>query len=542
MKKIMDKSFIFLNSIIMIVICIFLYVLSLNIYKRIDLTENKIYTISDSTKKILKNLKDIVNIDLYFSENLPPYLIPKVEQIKDIIDEYKSYGGNKLIITYHNPDNDKKLQQKLMFMGIPKVQVNVIEKEQAAIKNIYLGIAVSYQDKVEVIPFVENISNLEYDLTSAIVKVTMPKKKVVGILTKEDNLDFDKKYSNLKKVLKKEYEVKWIDFSKEDTKIPKNIDTLIVISPDSLSDYQKYQIDQFVMKSKNVIFLLNPVKLYENTLTAVSSHYGLEEILSMWGVKTPKRLLMDKYMERAPFSSGYVTYVIPYPYWVKAINDNFNKNNPIVGKLNSIVFPWCGYIEKNEKVKNVKFIELVKSSKYAKSISAPFDLMPDKVASVYENAGKQSQYIIAAEIRGKFKSFFINKKIPEPMSKKDSKKKDENKDKTEKFIKESTKNTRIIIVANSYFVENNFTQQFPQNLVFLQNIVDSMTLGNDLISIRSRKVVDRPLKIDTESKSVKIIKFINIFGGTIILWIFGLILFLIKKQIRNLKVKKYIGG
>ena len=147
---------------------------------RADLTADKRYTISQSTKSVLDRLDDIVTIDVYFSRQ-PPRVAQIRQSVRDMLDEYRAFSKN-LEINFIDPaTGDEALKQKLRFMGIPEVQVNVIEKDKAELANVYMGIAILYEDKKEVLPVVQTTSNLEYDLTSAILKVTSTEVKTVGL-------------------------------------------------------------------------------------------------------------------------------------------------------------------------------------------------------------------------------------------------------------------------------------------------------------------------------------------------------------------------
>ena len=86
--------------------------------------------------------------------------------ITDVLDEFQAYAGGNISVKFIDPTENPALQQELRFMGIPQVQLNIIEKDQAQLTNVYLGMAIFYADKKEVIPFISSTSNLEYDLTS----------------------------------------------------------------------------------------------------------------------------------------------------------------------------------------------------------------------------------------------------------------------------------------------------------------------------------------------------------------------------------------
>jgi gliding motility-associatede transport system auxiliary component len=98
--------------LIMVGILFFANILSARFFIRADLTENKEYTITESTKNILNSLDDIVNIHVYFSKNLPPYVANLEKQVHDILDEYHAYSGSHLRIDYIDPADDDELKTK----------------------------------------------------------------------------------------------------------------------------------------------------------------------------------------------------------------------------------------------------------------------------------------------------------------------------------------------------------------------------------------------------------------------------------------------
>ena len=154
--------------------------LSSRVFTRLDLTENREYTLSSSTKSILGRLDDVVNINVYFSKDLPTYFATLDRQVKDLLDEYKAHGAGRVQVEFIDPAEDPALEQSMQRLGIPKLQLTRYQKERAEVMNAYLGIAVQFEDQTEVIPVVQAAERLEYDVTAAIVKVST-EQKTVGI-------------------------------------------------------------------------------------------------------------------------------------------------------------------------------------------------------------------------------------------------------------------------------------------------------------------------------------------------------------------------
>ena len=120
LNKIISRSSYTLVVLFLAGILVIINAFSSNHFIRLDLTEDKRYTVSKSTKKVLSELDDIVNIKVYLSKDLPPYVVMLTDQIKDILEEYKIYSDGNLDIEYIDPSGDPLIQQKLRFMGIPQ--------------------------------------------------------------------------------------------------------------------------------------------------------------------------------------------------------------------------------------------------------------------------------------------------------------------------------------------------------------------------------------------------------------------------------------
>ncbi|MCK5514593.1 MAG: GldG family protein, partial [Deltaproteobacteria bacterium] len=260
-------------------------------FSRIDLTQDKRYTLTSSTKEMLANLDDIVNIKLYFSKKLPPYLVNLKREVADILYEYKAYSGGNLSAKFIDPTENPKLQQELRFIGIPQVQLNIVEKDQLQLTNVYFGIAIFYADNKEVIPFISDTRNLEYDLTSSIVKVTRTETKTVGIFTGKETNPFED-YQAAKQLLENQYKVELIEL-KEEEKISDDIDTLIIAGPHDLNDVRKYEIDQFLMRGGKIVFLIDTIDIKDG-LQASSFKPGINDLLEHYGIKIEQNMILDR--------------------------------------------------------------------------------------------------------------------------------------------------------------------------------------------------------------------------------------------------------
>lgn len=369
---------------------------------RIDLTQERIYTLSPATKEIISNLPDLVNISLYASDKLPAQLQPVLRETKDMLDDYRKFSHGKLNVTYKNPSTDNEAAKEAASQGIQPVRFNVVSQEEFQVKKGYLGIAIAYGGENETIPFVENISDLEYQLTSLIRKLTVDDKPKIGFVSGHGEKSPYGNYQLLNDELKKQFEIVDInaksDEAQDDKKsskkedssinlpkkfsIPDNVKTLIIAGPsENYSDDEKKILSQFITKGGNVMFLLEGVSVSPQMLTAsVSQNNLLEYIKNQTGVEIEKNLVYDlRSSESVGFSGEQMRYILPYPFWIRSLKAS--ENSPIVSKIDSVTLPWASSLKIDNNMlneKGFKKTELLSTTEYAGVETSSFNISPDQ--------------------------------------------------------------------------------------------------------------------------------------------------------------------
>ncbi len=481
-------------------------------FGQLDLTEGHIYTLSKSTKEVLKNLDDIVNIHVYFSKQLPPNLLPIRETVEDILAQYTTYAKGNLKVDFKDPKDDPKLESQVMRLGIPPVQMNVFQKDRLEVVQGYLGIAVQYGDQSQVIPVVDNPENLEYELTSRILKVTKGRENTVALYLDGGSHKEADDYTLIRQEIEKEYKV--IDVLPGNEVSPE-ADVLVVAGVENLEPKDFFNIDQYIMKGGKVIFLIDGVKIGKN-LEATSVEIKKLNYTSDYGIKVNPDLVLDLSNEIAPFSSGYLRFFVHYPFWVKITKNGFNRENPVVRQLESLVLPWPSSIEVLDTTENVTV--LVNTSPKSWLMKGVFNINPQGIRA--PNPKVMKSYPVAVAILGKFKSYFKDHDLPEGVS-------------DTSVIYESPE-TQIAVVANSRFLGDAFVQSYHENVVFFLNLLDWMAFGEELIAIRSKGITDRPLR-SLSATSKTIFKVFNTYGVAFLVVLFGLVRYGVQRRKRRAK-------
>lgn len=502
LKKFTKQSNFTTQVLIMVGIVLVLNFLSYQIFKRFDLTQNNIYSISNTSKETVKNLDDLVNIKVYFSEQLPPQYILVRQEVEDILDEYKNYANNKIQVEFIDPANNEDLKTELMLLGIPQLQFNVLENDKYQIINGFLGIGVFFGDKKQAIPVVDNTQNLEYQLTSSIKKVTADEIPIIGIATGHGESNLENEMSLVNKKLSEIYEIRTIDLSTGEEIT--GVDTLIIIgTKEEFSERALFIVDQFLMGGGSVLIAAKGMAVDEN-LQAIPNTTGLNKILDAYGLQIKPNLIADISNEMASFNQGFVTFTTQYPYWVKIIKEGFDQENAAVAKLQSLSLPWVSEITiEPGKILEGQVSYLAQTTPKAWRVLEGFNLNPQGDFGFNEDAEK---YTLVAGLRGKINSAFTDY-IPKESESGD--------------VLGSAENARLILISDADFANDGFINRFPDNLLFFQNIVDSLSLDEGLINIRSKTIQDRPLK-ELSDSSKMVIKFVNIFGLTLLVLSIGL--------------------
>lgn len=556
-KKIKNRTELIVYILTILVLIGVVNFLATHWFSRVDMTQGKEYSISKSTKNVLKNLNDIVNIKVFFSKNLPPNLHNTVTDVKDILSEYQAYAGKNLRITWEDPASDSSAKQMARSMGIPEIQMQTFEKDKQQLITGYLGIAVLYEDKKEALPVVQNLQNLEYDLTMAVMKVSRKSIPKVGIVKVDsmpqlppqyqqqqqqnpENQTTEQKLANVYTQLRNNYEVSTVDLS-DGSPIDTSIKTIIVPGTATLNDKKLFEIDQFFMKGGNLVVLADAVKVnFQYGVNAMPVESNLFSMLENYGVKVEKNLVLDASCGQVeiPQQVGPFQMNVPmaYPYFVRLNAASFAKGNPAVSPLSDVVFPWVSSLSvlvDNAKG-DVKSTVLARSSKKSwLSKGGYFDLNPQqKWALPAQTEMKESN--LAVFLQGKFKSYFDGKPIPTTTKPGDtlsqinlSASNDANRQTVSSNI-----NGRLVVIGDADFVTGqNATQQ---NIAMLANLVDWFSLDNNLISIRTRSIKNRTMDSDMlkgGSSTPNIIRIINIVTMPIAVIIIGLLIFVRRREV-----------
>lgn len=486
--------------------------------ERMDLTQEKAYTLSAGTKAILRKLDTPVKLRFYCSQgDASPetvYLRSYAKRVEDLLDEYKQIAGNKLIIEKYDPEPDSDAEDSARLDGIEGQMLRNGDK-------FYLGVAVSLLDQKQAIPFLDPSRErlLEYDLSRAISRVVSPDRPVVGIMSPLPV--FGMPSNPMMARMGQQGQQPWVlvnelknDFTVENVpmdtdKIDDQIKVLVVIHPRDITDKAQYALDQFVMRGGKLIAFLDPLPMMDsreqNQMLGSIPNNGsnLDKLLKAWGLSfdTTKVVADMNFKMQLGGPNGQAQEA---PAVLAVTSQGINKDDIVTSELDSLWLPYAGAFS-GTPMPGIKETVLLKSTKDSQLVdSFMANLSGESVMKDFKPSGVQ--YALAVRLTGKFKTAFPNGK---PADSSDTKSADKKNEKAaakpaDDSLKECKQDNTVILVGDSDMLNDRVALQPIQtlfgtayaaangNISFAQNAVEQLTGDNNLIAVRSRATVVRP--------------------------------------------------
>ena len=186
-----SKSTIISTLLMVVGILILLNYLSNRFFFRLDLTEEKRYSLSPATKDVLRSLEEPVTISAYFTKKLPPNYANLKRDFKDMLTDYQTISKGMVAYEFVDPAEDEELERKVMQKGIVQAQIGGREKDELKIQKAYMGAEIQMGDQSEIISILQSDEGMEYFLTTSIKKLSLKSKPMVGILQGHGEVSLD---------------------------------------------------------------------------------------------------------------------------------------------------------------------------------------------------------------------------------------------------------------------------------------------------------------------------------------------------------------
>ena len=465
---------------------------------RLDLTENKLYTLSEGTLNILEDLQEPVNLYLFFSQEASsdlPHIRSYARRVDEMVEEFKNHAGGRLIVRRVDPAPFSEQEDQAAAFGLQAVPVG------AGGDSLYLGIAgTNSLDDMQAMPFLQPSKEkfLEYDLAKMISSLGSPQRQTLGLMsTLAMTPGFDPQTQGMREAwvvydqLSQLFNIESIDPMTDS--LPDNIDVLMVVHPKNLSENMAYQLDQFVLGGGRLIAFIDPLAESDRgdpndpmARMQAGSASDLGPLLNSWGVTfDAARVVGDLQFGIGTSQSRHIGIL-------SVLSDGLNGEDIVSADMETVNLSSTGWLEPLEGA-GTRFEALVQSSENAAPLDAArlrFLTNPAELMNGFNPSG--DRYALVSRITGPAKS--IVSEAPEGTDATTHLAESGNFGITVLLFADTDLLTDRLWAQKQAFLGQNLVSAFADNGSLVVNAVDNMLGNQDLIGIRTRASSSRPFE------------------------------------------------
>ncbi|MBB5691015.1 GldG family protein [Roseomonas alkaliterrae] len=484
---------------------------------RMDLTEQRLYTLSEGTRSVLQNLQDPVTLRLFYSRRLGaavPAYGAYAERVRAMLEEYVAVSGGKVRLEVFDPEPFSETEDRALAFGLQGVPVDQSGEQ------IYFGLAgVNLLDDERTIPFFqpERERFLEFDLTRLVYELSNPRRPVVGVMsTLPVNGDprmmmmmrgspMAQPYAVMQ-TLRQFFTVQ--DVALDAQRIGDDVQVLLVVHPQDLPDATLYAIDQFVMRGGKLIVFVDPHSEGQASRPGPGGQptrqtaSNLDRLLNAWGVEVPENgVVLDlRGAWRVRANPTDRVQAVDYVAWFNLQGDSISQTEVATAQLNQVTVASAGWVRPRDGA-TIEFVPLLRSSE--RSMTASVEHVrdnPNPARILAEFRPDNLRRTIAARVRGELASAFPDGPPPPP----------EGAERPADFPPHRARSegpANFVVVADADILEDRYwvrVQDFfgqqvmtpvSDNGALVANLVDTFSGGDALISLRSRGESLRPFTV-----------------------------------------------
>ena len=508
-----------------------------------DLTAERLYTISDGTKRVLERIDEPVSVRLYYTRKLgevAPLFGKYFERVKALLEQYRDLSGGKIQLTVLEPEAFSDAEDRAVSAGLRGIRLN-----QEGDTGYFGLVASNTTDNDAAIEFFapDRERFLEYDLTKLIYGLANPKKRVIGLMA---SIPLDGGPMNpmqpmrqpsppwtVMEQIREFFEVRPLEQTV--TEIPGDIDVLMLAQPTNLTKEAVYAIDQYVLRGGRVLAFIDPVS--ESTpptaqmgmpMPAMPPAGDILDLIKAWGVSIDtEKLAGDPTMaRRVQFGGGPGgrPVVTDYLAWLQVDAQHINQADPLAAGIERMNLASVGFFTKVDgATTNVQSI--IQTTPAAGEMPAmSLRVMPDPLALAREFKSSGKPLTLAVRITGQGKTAYPDGRPKTETAKPDEKPGDKPEGAAAKDTPaagakaaEAPKGepvvphfasgpVNVILIADSDLLADQFWVSIqellgqrlamPQahNAAFVINALENLSGGEALAMLRSRGVNDRPFE------------------------------------------------
>lgn len=513
-------------------------VLASFVFFRWDLTQEKRYTISDATKKLLQNLDGQVVVKVYLTGDFPAGFERLERAIQETLEAFSDYGGSNLAYRFIEA-KDPKLQEELIEKGLIPTNLFANEDGKRTERLVFPGAVLVYEGKEYAVQLLkgnksasseeqlnQSYEGVEFELASAIRRLTQKDRKRIGILVGHTKVP-PPRFSDLLASLQQSYDL-YFDVQNPDSW--EKGDLLVIPKPDTpFTDDEKYRLDQFVMRGGKLLLFMDGARVDSVSLEGTFAQpldLNLEDLLFKYGCRVNQNLVKDLSCAMIPLNVGNMgdkPQIQPMPWRFFPLINNFGKH-PIVRNLDAIYTRFPSTID-TVTADGITKTPLLLTSQYTQIRKAPALVAYNEARQQPDpkeyNAGVKQ---VAVLLEGAFSSLFNNRLL--------------SKDPRLSTFVGKSKPTKIIVVSDGDLIINDMDYKRDVPLPLGYDRLSRNTFANKdfvlyaiaylldpegLITARNKQVTLRPLdKLRLQDERLQW-QLLNLLGPLVLIGVLGVL-------------------
>lgn len=491
-----------------------------NLFFRWDLTEEKRYTISEATIRMLKQLDEPVYVEVFLEGDLNAEFKRLQKAIRETLDEFRLYSGGMVEFKFTDPNSAptaatrNRLYQQLAAKGLPPTTLVDNIEGQRTQKVIFPGAVLTYQDREKAALLLkgnkaaspqeqlnQSVEGVEYELAQTIALLARKDRPTIGFTQGHGELT-STEMSDLMSALNERYIVDFPDLSQPFS--PETFQALVVAQPKKpFTELEKFRLDQYVMQGGRVAFLIDPIQMNLDSLPiggtyAFSFDLNIEDLIFRYGVRVNHALVQDQQaslIEVVVGNLGNQSNVRPLP-WPYYIYFNTFGPHPAVRNLDAVLGKFVTPLD-TVKAEGIRKTPLMLTSRYSRVRGMPSLISLDELKEAPRTElFNQSNIPVAWLLEGRFRSLFANRFPPA-----------EARDGSE-HLREGQQPGKVVVIGDADFIRSEtdrrtgrllpidfdrFRQQSLSNKEFFLHLMATLTEEDGLITARNRQITLRPL-------------------------------------------------
>ena len=555
--KIIIQTFIFVG------IVIFINLLSSKFYTYLDLTEDRRFTLEDSTIELLDNVDDVMTIDVLLQGDMTSGLTQLRQRTLEILKEFKSVNPNieykSIDLNEGTTEDINRIRRNLSNDGIVPVNLMVVEKDKRVEKLIYpyavikkgtLKLPINLlepQERGE--SEAENINKsmiqLEYKLISSIEKVYRKRTPVIAFTQGNGEL-IESQTAKLATELSRTMVVEYFELDSL-IKINSEVDVVVVAGPTkTISVKNQFKLDQFIMNGGKIVWLIDQFAVNLDSLNRNKIYVprkletGLESMLFKYGIRINSDLILDLQNTKIPQVIGNQggkeqTQLLD---WVYHPLLQGNQESAIVKNIDRVSSTFPSSIDILDSKKGIEYTPLLTSSKYARLQRYPMRLTFEVLRVDQKNEAYNKPFLPAAvKLTGEFESFFKNKVTAEMSA---------SLDQIDASFKDKSPKTSQVVITDSDIIKNLYdpsnnrissmgynkwtNQDFRGNQDFIINVIENLLDNYGLMDARTKSMKLRLLdQVEVTDHKLKW-QIINVVLPVLLVIVFGVLFSLWRRK------------